>query len=126
MIPEEFDNISAQIFGPQDSTRLDKMRGFLIDYQTTNPGHPKNANQRMRCYSSEQVSGNVMTRSTPRAELPDIARTGAPGEPTPRWIAWNDSQTAMLVAHRKRYLHYLGSLAKFKMLRTPLPKSKTR
>jgi len=53
---EEFDNITAQIFGPKDSTRPDKMRGFLVDYQTTDPGHPEDANQLMQCYSPEQVS----------------------------------------------------------------------
>jgi phospholipase C len=53
---EGFDNITAQIFGPKASTRPDKMRGFLVDYQTTDPGHPENANQLMECYSPERVS----------------------------------------------------------------------
>ncbi len=53
---EEFDNITAQIFGPKASTRTDKMRGFLVDYITTDPGHPEKANQLMECYSPEQVS----------------------------------------------------------------------
>jgi len=70
--------------------------------------------------------GNVLSRSTPRAELPDIAQTGAPAKPTTRWIARNDLQTAILVAHKKRYFHNLENLAKLKRLRTPVPKSKTR
>ena len=53
---EEFDNITAQIFGPKTSTRTERMRGFLVDYVTTDPGHPEKANQLMECYSPEQVS----------------------------------------------------------------------
>ncbi len=53
---EEFGNITAQIFGPKNSIRTDKMRGFLVDYITTDPGHPEKANQLMECYSPEQVS----------------------------------------------------------------------
>jgi phospholipase C len=53
---EEFVNITAQIFGAKGSTRTDKMKGFLVDYITTDPGHPENANQLMESYSPEQVS----------------------------------------------------------------------
>ncbi len=53
---EEFDNITAQIFGPKGSIRDDKMRGFLVDYITTDPAHPEIAGQLMECYSPEQVS----------------------------------------------------------------------
>lgn len=70
--------------------------------------------------------GNVLTRSTPRAELPDIAQTGAPAKATTRLIAWNDLQKAMLKAQAKRYLHNLANPLKLRMLRTPPPKSKSR
>jgi phospholipase C len=52
---EEFDNITFQILGPQNWTGP-KMTGFLVDYLTTDPGHPQNANQLMECYSPDQVS----------------------------------------------------------------------
>lgn len=52
---EEFDHITFQILGPQSWTGP-KMMGFLVDYLTTDPGHPQNANQLMECYSPEQVS----------------------------------------------------------------------
>ncbi len=52
---EEFDHITFQILGPQGWTGP-KMKGFLVDYITTDPGHPENANQVMECYSPEQVS----------------------------------------------------------------------
>ncbi len=52
---EEFDHITFQILGPQGWTGP-KMKGFLVDYITTDPGHPENANQLMECYSPEQVS----------------------------------------------------------------------
>jgi phospholipase C len=70
--------------------------------------------------------GNVLTRSTPRGELPDIAQTGGPAKPTTRLIAWNALQRAMAVAQGKRYLHNLANLPKLRMLRTPPPKTKTR
>jgi len=69
--------------------------------------------------------GNVLTRSAPRTELPVIAQTGAPAHPAKRWIARNDLQAAMLTAHRKRYQHILGNLARLKGLRTP-PKSRPK
>ena len=52
---EEFDHITFQILGPQKWTGP-KMMGFLVDYLTTDPGHPQNANQLMECYSPDQVS----------------------------------------------------------------------
>lgn len=52
---EEFDHITFQILGPQGWPGP-KMMGFLVDYLTTDPGHPSNANQLMQCYSLEQVS----------------------------------------------------------------------
>lgn len=52
---EEFDHITFQILGPQGWTGP-KMMGFLVDYLTTDPGHPQNADQLMQCYSPEQVS----------------------------------------------------------------------
>ncbi|HET8922139.1 MAG TPA: alkaline phosphatase family protein [Candidatus Acidoferrum sp.] len=52
---EEFANITYQIMGPPGWTG-EKMRGFLVDYQTTDPRHPQNANQLMECYSPEQLS----------------------------------------------------------------------
>jgi len=67
--------------------------------------------------------GNVLTRSTPRADLPVIAATGAPAQPTTRWIARNDLQYAMLIGHRKRLFHNLGNLARLKRLRTPPPRN---
>ena len=70
--------------------------------------------------------GNVLTRSAPRTELPVIAQTGAPAHPAKRWIARNDLQAAMLTAHRKRYQHILGNLARLKGLRTPPPKSRPK
>ena len=70
--------------------------------------------------------GNVLTRSTPRAELPVIAATGGPAKPTTRFIAVNDLQKAMLMAHGKRYLHNVGNLERLKALRTPPPRKKPR
>jgi phospholipase C len=80
---EEFDHISYQILGPQGWTGA-KMLGFLVDYITTDPGHPENANQLMECYSPEQV--NVISQlalnyavcdrwfcSTPNQTLPNRA-----------------------------------------------------
>lgn len=52
---EEFDHITFQILGPQGWTGS-KMMGFLVDYFTTDPGHPQNANQLMECYGPDQVS----------------------------------------------------------------------
>lgn len=52
---EEFDHITFQILGPQ-GWNGPKMSGFLVDYITTDPGHPQNANQLMECYSPDQVS----------------------------------------------------------------------
>ncbi|HEX4543696.1 MAG TPA: alkaline phosphatase family protein [Candidatus Acidoferrum sp.] len=52
---EEFDHITFQILGPEGWAGP-KMMGFLLDYLTTDPGHPSNANQIMDCYSPEQVS----------------------------------------------------------------------
>lgn len=52
---EEFDHIKFQILGPQGWTGR-KMMGFLVDYLTTDPGHPQNAIQLMECYSPSQVS----------------------------------------------------------------------
>ena len=52
---EEFAHMSYQILGP-DKWTGDKMRGFLVDYITTDPGHPDNGNQLMQCYSPAQVS----------------------------------------------------------------------
>src|SRR6266851_6719302 len=52
---EEFDHITFQILGPQGWTGP-KMMGFLVDYITTDPGHPENANQLMECYSPDQVT----------------------------------------------------------------------
>jgi phospholipase C len=67
--------------------------------------------------------GNVLTRATPRAELPVIAATGAPARPTRTWIARNDLQYAMLIGHRKHLFHNLGNLVRLKRLRTPPPRT---
>jgi phospholipase C len=69
---------------------------------------------------------NVLTRSTPRTDVPVIAQTGAPAKPTTRWIAWNDLQKAMLLAHGKRYSHNLANLVRLKGLRTPPPTARKR
>jgi phospholipase C len=52
---EEFPNITFQIMGPPNWTGP-KMMGFLVDYITTDPGHPEKANQLMESYSPDQVS----------------------------------------------------------------------
>lgn len=52
---EEFDHITYQIMGPAGSTRP-KIKGFLVDYITTDPGNPKNAEQLMESYAPEQLS----------------------------------------------------------------------
>jgi phospholipase C len=80
---EEFDHITFQILGPQGYTGP-RMLGFLVDYLTTDPGHPRNANQLMECYSPDQV--NVISQlarnyavcdrwfcSTPNQTLPNRA-----------------------------------------------------
>ena len=69
--------------------------------------------------------GNVLTRSAPRPDLPNIAQTGGPASPTTRLTAWNDLQKAMIKAQAKRYLHNLANPLKLRMLRTPPPKSNT-
>jgi len=84
---EEFDHITFQVLGPQGWTGP-KMMGFLVDYITTDPGHPANANQLMECYSPEQVSViSQLARnyavcdrwfcSTPNQTLPNRAFTHA-------------------------------------------------
>jgi phospholipase C len=65
---------------------------------------------------------NVLTLSSPRADPLEIAQTGAPIKPTTRLFAVNDLQWAMLEAHRKRYLHRLGNLARLKAVGSPPPK----
>ncbi len=52
---EEFSHISFQILGPQNWSGP-RMTGFLVDYLTTDPGHPENAKQLMECYSPSQLS----------------------------------------------------------------------
>jgi phospholipase C len=84
-----------------------------------------------RMLRSERVAqaptfANVLTRSQPRADLPAIALSDALAKPTTRLVALNDLQWAMLRAQAKRYLHNLANLPKFRMLRTPPPKVKTR
>ena len=80
---EEFDHITYQILGPHGWTGP-RMMGFLVDYLTTDPGHPQYANQLMECYSPDQV--NVISQlarnyavcdrwfcSTPNQTLPNRA-----------------------------------------------------
>jgi phospholipase C len=69
---------------------------------------------------------NVLTRSTPRADLPAIARTETPPKPKTQWIARNDLQYAMLIGHRKRLFHNLGNLARLRGLRTPPARTRKR
>ena len=69
---------------------------------------------------------NVLTRSTPRADLPAIARTETPLKPKTQWIARNDLQYAMLIGHRKRLFHNLGNLARLRGLRTPPARTRKR
>ena len=52
---EEFDHITFQILGPKGFAGP-KMMGFVVDYLSTDPGHPQNVNQLMECYSPDQVS----------------------------------------------------------------------
>jgi phospholipase C len=66
--------------------------------------------------------GDILTRSTPRSDLPAISLSSAVAKPATRWIARNDLQYAMLTAQRKRLFHNLGNLAKLKKMRTPPPK----
>jgi hypothetical protein len=70
--------------------------------------------------------GDVLTRSTPRTDLPAIAVSGTFAKPTTRLIAVNDLQVAILEAHTKPYLHNLANPLKLRKLRTPPPKSKSR
>jgi len=70
--------------------------------------------------------GDVLTRSTPRTDLPAIAVSGTFAKPTTRLIAVNDLQVAILKPHTKRYLHNLANPLKLRKLRTPPPKSKSR
>lgn len=85
-----------------------------------------------RMLRSERVAkaptfANVLTRATPRTDLPAIAVSGsAPPKATPPLFASNDLQYAMLRAQAKRYAHNLANLPKLRMLRTPPPKSKLR
>lgn len=70
--------------------------------------------------------GNVLTRRTPRLELPVIAETTAPERPTTQLFALNDLQSAMLMAHGRRYGHYLRNLTRLAPLRRPPPRSRRR
>jgi hypothetical protein len=58
--------------------------------------------------------------------LPVIAASGGPAKPKTRFIAVNDLQKAMLMAHGKRYFHNLGNLARLRALRTPPARKKQR
>jgi phospholipase C len=68
--------------------------------------------------------GNVLTRSTPRLELPVIAPTEAAGKPTTPFLAMNGLQAAMLLAHRQRYARGVGNLVRLKAFGTPRSRSK--
>jgi phospholipase C len=68
--------------------------------------------------------GNVLTRSTPRLELPVIAPTAAAGTPTTRFLAVNGLTAAMLTAHRQRYARGVRNLVRLKAFGTPRPRSK--
>jgi phospholipase C len=51
---ETFNNVTAQIFGPQDGTSppLSPMQGFVLNYQTTSAHDPS---QVMQCHSTAQL-----------------------------------------------------------------------
>jgi hypothetical protein len=63
--------------------------------------------------------GNVLTRSTPRLELPIIASTEGAGRPTTRFLAINGLTAAMFMAHRQRYAHGVGNLVRLKAFGRP-------
>jgi phospholipase C len=62
---------------------------------------------------------NVLTRSTPRLELPVISPTEAAGKPTTRFLAVNGLTAAMLMAHRQRYKRGVGNLVRLRAFGTP-------
>jgi len=66
--------------------------------------------------------GNVLTRTTPRAELPAIARPARLRKTRRDGSPGTDLQYAMLVQQRKRLFHNIGNLQSLKALRTPPPK----
>jgi phospholipase C len=85
------------------------------------PGEKMLASERVK---KAPTFGNVLTRSTPRLELPAISPTEAAGKPTTRFLALNDLQDAMFMAHRRRYARGFGNLVRLRPFGTPRPRSK--
>jgi phospholipase C len=105
--PEEgFDHITDQIMGPPGSTR-DKMRGFLVDYITTDPANPTSANQLMECYSPAQVS-----------VISQLARHYAVSD---RWFCSTPNQTLP----NRAFLHAGTSMGRVNNLPEPLYDAET-
>jgi phospholipase C len=69
---------------------------------------------------------NILTRTTPRTDLPAIALSAAAAKPKAQFWAHNDLQSAILSAHRQRYKHGFRNLAKMKRFGTPPVTSRNR
>src|SRR5437867_105395 len=70
---------------------------------------------------------NVLTRTTARTDLPEIAPACVPKKAAlPISVRLNDLQAVMITAHRKRYAHNFGNLVRFKKWRTPPPRPRAR
>jgi len=67
---------------------------------------------------------NVLTRGSPRTDVPAIATSKAATKPKRRFIARNDLQDAMLIAHRGRYRHGLSNWRRLKPFGTPPHRSR--
>lgn len=62
---------------------------------------------------------NVLTRSTPRTDQPNIALSATAPKPITRFIAANDLQEAMLIAHRQRYARGLRNWRRMRRFGIP-------
>jgi phospholipase C len=68
----------------------------------------------------------VLTRSTPRTDLPSIALNAAATKPKRQFLAHNDLQSAILSAHRQRYKRGFRNWARMKGFGTPSEPSRSR
>jgi phospholipase C len=103
---EEFPNITFQIMGPLGWTGP-KMTGFLVDYVTTDPGHPEKANQLMESYSPEQVS-----------VISQLARNYAVSD---RWFCSTPNQTLP----NRAFMHAGTSMGRVNNMPEPLYDAET-
>ncbi len=68
---------------------------------------------------------SILTRSTPRTDLPSIALNAAATKPKTQFWAHNDLQSAILTAHRRRYTYGFRNWTRMRGFGTP-PSSQSR